>query len=604
MASSKDAAQQSVDGGSSLEDFSGEKVPSRAPRALMWAGLIAVILVGGYVAGQWAVADKTASNASVAGVPIGGMSAPDAIEALEAGLKSPAVEPIAVQAGKQAGTLDPKAAGLSIDAKATVHRLTGFSLAPDHLWNSLFGGGPEELIIVVDDAAFGAQLETLAESMAVAPSDGNVVFAEGTAQLVDAEDGHVIEQAGAKEEIVSNWLLTADVIELPVEAEAPLITQAEAETKFAEAKQFISAPVAVSIADQIAELPVKTLSAAAKYEPNGASLDLTLDVDAIEEAVRSRTKDLEASPSNAKFVFKKGKPVITGGKNGAKLDGAVLVERVRDVATTKGERTAAVDLKKVKPEQTKKSLEELGVNEIVAEFTTPLGASDAARIHNLQFGSKKVTGNLILPGDTWSLTDALSPITAEGGYQSAGIVNNGVLTDGVGGGLSQMATTTYNVGFFLGLEDVEHRPHSYWFSRYPEGREATIFVGSIDMKFKNDTPHGILMQAFVKDGSLTVRGWSSPHYRVETTTSPRRDVTSPKTTYTTVPNCISQGTGSPGFAVTVTRRVFLKDELIRDESNAWQYRAQDAIVCRTKPAPKPPEKKSDEKSSDGKKKSD
>lgn len=588
MAASKDSELEAADDGSPLEAFSAEKTPSRAPRALMWTGLIIVIVAGLYVAGQWAVADRTPSNASVAGVPIGGLSAPDAIQALEDGLKAPAAEPIAVQAGEQAGVLDPKAAGLSIDAEATVNHLTGFSLAPDHLWNSLFGGGQESPTILVDDEAFAAQLETLAENLAVAPTDGNVVFAEGEAQLVDAEDGHVIEQEGAREEIVSNWLLTADVIDLPVEAEAPEITQAKTEAKFSEAKQFISGPVSVSIAGQIAELPVKTLSAAATYEVKDSDLELVLDADAIEEAVRSRTKDLESTPTNAKITFKDGKPAITGGKNGAELDGAVLVQKVHETAVSKGDRTAEVELKKVKPKHTKKSMEELGVKKVVGEFTTPLGASNAERVHNLTFGAKKVTGTLILPGETWSLTDTLSPITVAGGYYSAGIVNNGVLTEGVGGGLSQMATTSYNLGFLMGLEDVEHRAHSYWFSRYPEGREATIFLGSIDMKFKNDTPYGILLQSYVKDNQLTVRGWSSPHYRVESSTSGRSNVTQPKTTYNTDSNCISQGTGSPGFAVTVTRKVYLEDELIRDEAQSWQYRAQDAIVCRAKP--KPPSK--------------
>lgn len=595
MASTKDTEPAPSQDGSPLEVFGSEQAPSRAPRAFMWAGLGVVILAGAYVAGQWAIADKIPSNTVVAGVPIGGLSTAEAIETLEAGLKGPAAESIHVVAGEQSGTLDPKAAGLSIDAPATVDGLAGFSLAPTHLWDSLFGGGEVAPIVAVDESAFKPQFESLAESLALEPVDGNIVFAEDKAELVDAKDGQEIRQDEAKEQILTNWLLTADAIDLPVGPLAPAITQEEIETKLQEAKQFISAPVAVSVDGQIAELPVKTLAAAAQYQANDTQLELSLDVEAIEEAVRSRTKDLETKPTNAKFTFKDGKPVITGGKNGTTLDGQSLVEKLREVATSKGDRTAEIELTKVEPKHTKSSLEELGVNEIVGEFTTPLGASNAARVHNLQFGAQKVTGSLIRPGETWSLVDTLSPITVAGGYRSAGIVNNGVLTEGVGGGLSQMATTSYNAGFFMGLEDVEHRPHSYWFSRYPEGREATIYVGSIDMKFKNDTPYGILMQAFVHNGQLTVRGWSTPHYRVETRTSPRRNVTYPKTTYSTAADCISQGTGSPGFAVTVTRKVFEGDELVRDEAKSWQYRAQDAIVCGSPPKKdkKPDSEKSD-----------
>ena len=87
------------------------------------------------------------------------------------------------------------------------------------------------------------------------------------------------------------------------------------------------------------------------------------------------------------------------------------------------------------------------------------------------------------------------------------------------------------------------------------------------------------MQAFVKDGSLTVRAWSTPHYRVETTTSGRSNVQVPTTSRDTSSSCISQPTGSPGFSVTVFRKVFLGDEMVRDEAKSWGYRPQNAITC-------------------------
>ena len=67
----------------------------------------------------------------------------------------------------------------------------------------------------------------------------------------------------------------------------------------------------------------------------------------------------------------------------------------------------------------------------------------------------------------------------------------------LGGGLSQISTTTYNAAYFAGMDIVTHKPHSRWFSRYPEGREATIWSPDLDMKFKNSTPYGVLVQAWV-----------------------------------------------------------------------------------------------------------
>ena len=60
---------------------------------------------------------------------------------------------------------------------------------------------------------------------------------------------------------------------------------------------------------------------------------------------------------------------------------------------------------------------------------------------------------------------------------------------GIGGGISQFSTTLYNATYFAGLDEVEHKEHSYYISRYPAGREATVFDGVIDLKFRNDGDH-------------------------------------------------------------------------------------------------------------------
>jgi hypothetical protein len=59
--------------------------------------------------------------------------------------------------------------------------------------------------------------------------------------------------------------------------------------------------------------------------------------------------------------------------------------------------------------------------------------------------------------------------------------------------------------FWGGYEDVEHKPHSYYFSRYPEGVEATLNWRTPDLKFRNNTDNGILIDTTYTDTSITVR---------------------------------------------------------------------------------------------------
>ena len=80
----------------------------------------------------------------------------------------------------------------------------------------------------------------------------------------------------------------------------------------------------------------------------------------------------------------------------------------------------------------------------------------------------------------------------------------GEFFDDYGGGVSQLATTTYNAAFFGGYQDVTHQPHTIYISRYPPGREATVNYGVIDLQFRDDTRHGILIRAYYDATSVTV----------------------------------------------------------------------------------------------------
>lgn len=575
-----------------LGQFDAPPAPSRVPRVLMWSAVTVVVLGGAYVGAQWAVADQVAASTTVAGIDIGGMSRTDAVEALEDGLPEVMARPLEVKAGEKTGTVDPVAAGLAVDVPATVDELTGFDLAPMHLWDAAFGGGEADPVVTVDAQALSAEVELLAETLAVPPVDGTVVFADGEAYATPAQNGYTVDTDEAQRRIAEGWLVAPEPIDLPVGATRPAVTQDMTDAALAQAEALVSAPISVEVEGQVVQLPTDVVADAASFTPVDGQLKLALAPDAMAEAVRDRTKDLETEASNARFVFKDGKPVIRGGEPGKVIDGDAIAAAVVEVGTTAGaQRTATVALAEATAESSREALEKLGVNEVVAEFSTPLGASNAARIHNLELGTSKVNGQLVLPGETWSLIDTLSPITAENGYLGAGIVSDGSLTEGVGGGLSQLATTTYNVGYLLGYDDVEHRQHNYYFSRYPEGREATIFVGSIDMRFKNDTPYGMLLQSYVRNGEVTVRAWSTEHYKVESSTTGRSNVRQPTTVYDTGAGCIAQPAGNPGFSVVVTRRVLLDGKVVKEERDPWTYQPQNAVVC--KAAPKKDDKKDD-----------
>jgi hypothetical protein len=149
-------------------------------------------------------------------------------------------------------------------------------------------------------------------------------------------------------------------------------------------------------------------------------------------------------------------------------------------------------------------MEGLNVKHLVSQFTTYHDCC-APRVTNIQRIADAVDGVLVLPGQTFSLNDHVGERTIEKGYVDAGSIVAGEIVDTIGGGTSQFTTTMYNAVYWGGYQDVEHQPHSYYFSRYPEGVEATLFWRSIDLKFKNNREHAILVDTRYTDTSITVR---------------------------------------------------------------------------------------------------
>ena len=266
------------------------------------------------------------------------------------------------------------------------------------------------------------------------------------------------------------------------------------------------------------------------------------------------------------------------GSNGRALPAEALAEATLRALGPDGDRRAVVEGAVVEPEFSTADAEALGVKEVVSTFSTSY-PDNPPRTTNLQVASRTINGTLLLPGEEFDLNTALGERTTAKGYRAAGVISNGVFSEGVGGGVSQVSTTVYNAAFFAGLDITAFKPHSFYISRYPEGRESTLnFDPPVDMSFVNDTETGILIQAGVGGGEITVTFWGTKTWDVESVTSPRRDATTPETVYDPSPDCVGQNP-IPGFTVDTTRIWNRGGEEVRRETNTWRYASADRIVC-------------------------
>src|SRR5699024_4186315 len=121
---------------------------------------------------------------------------------------------------------------------------------------------------------------------------------------------------------------------------------------------------------------------------------------------------------------------------------------------------------------------------------------------------------------------------------NAPVLVGGVDVPGMGGGISQVSTTLYNATFFAGLQLDEHTAHGYWISRYPMGREATLWVPTIDNKWTNDSGHGIVINAYTEGNSAVIELLGKDVFTVSSHTGEPFNIVPPGKRVRHVANCI------------------------------------------------------------------
>jgi vancomycin resistance protein YoaR len=209
----------------------------------------------------------------------------------------------------------------------------------------------------------------------------------------------------------------------------------------------------------------------------------------------------------------------------------------------------------------------------------------ADRINNLQLAVSLIDGTLVSPGGTFSLNEAVGPRTTERGFRPAPVIIGAEYEEGVGGGVSQVATTTFNAAWEAGLKIVERNPHSLYISRYPLGRDATVNYPDLDLKFRNDTGHWlVVLGASGRDGIAITIGGRPTGRRVVSTAGPLR-VTGPIPVKHVPDATLFVGTrvveevGAPPQSVTVERVVYESDgDVLYDETWRTNYRGEKSVV--------------------------
>jgi vancomycin resistance protein VanW len=131
------------------------------------------------------------------------------------------------------------------------------------------------------------------------------------------------------------------------------------------------------------------------------------------------------------------------------------------------------------------------------------------KVFNSKLAAKTLNGLLIKPGETFSFWQVVRNADKVTPYKNGSFVKNGKLCVAYGGGLCQLSNLLFWVLLHSPLVSVERQTHKVkdfptLRNTEPEGVDATISEGWIDLKVKNETDRTFQIGVTFDSANITV----------------------------------------------------------------------------------------------------
>ena len=371
----------------------------------------------------------------------------------------------------------------------------------------------------IDQSLVTDLLDRLDQRYGIPPVEGKVELRNGRPTATYPSPGWRLDRAGATERITAAAVGGGGTVRLNTVLVEPATGIDQIAADLDRAQVWISAPVVfkdpegatdlVFSAGEIADATTSVFDAAAS-----PALSLSIDPRLVTRKVAEISDRVGNPPVDAYYEIDEDDRVIIHPSNpGTVIDVPRTLLLLERLAAGETRETVLPIAEGVAPQTTTEDIESLGIRHLVSRYTTYHPCCQD-RVTNIQLFADKVNDALVPPGEEFSLNRHVGVRTFEDGFVEAGTLVKGELVDTVGGGVSQFATTFYNAVFWGGFKDVTHKTHSFYFSRYPEGIEATINWPEVDLVFLNDSSDHVLIRTEYTRTSITVKFFGNNDGRI------------------------------------------------------------------------------------------
>jgi len=254
-------------------------------------GVLALLWLG---AAWWNTANL-APGSSISGVAVGGMSLSEARQAVATQTQDVLDDPVTVTVNGSSAQITPSKAGVSVDAEASVERLTRFTLNPATIFNR-FTGARVDAVVNVDPVALTGALGSHLDELATGTANASVILNGTTPVLIPASAGNGVDIAASVRRLTANWPLGKTTIELDAGQARPTITDAAAQAFINDTlNPLLSAPLTITAAGTDAAsisagdvtLSPEQVAGLVTISSSGTALSAALDADMLYDTVVS-----------------------------------------------------------------------------------------------------------------------------------------------------------------------------------------------------------------------------------------------------------------------------------------------------------------------------
>jgi vancomycin resistance protein YoaR len=228
--------------------------------------------------------------------------------------------------------------------------------------------------------------------------------------------------------------------------------------------------------------------------------------------IEQATSSINQLPRSAVLVVENGKAMEFEPE---KLGQAVDIYLLKSVITAPLKEKIKMPVHVSYPEKRLADTNTLGINELIAVGESNFAGSSYNRKTNIRVGSTRFNGIILAPGEEFSFNKHLGEINAANGYLPEIVIKRDGLRAEFGGGLCQVSSTAFRAAVNGGLKVTERRNHSFAVSYYaPQGTDATIYPGVVDLKFINDTPAHMLIWTRMEGNRLFYEYYGTKDSRI------------------------------------------------------------------------------------------